>query len=535
MFEWATRIDLLIVFAYLTATLGLAWFVSSGSRTVEGYVLGDRRMSGWVLGFSVLGTFLSSITFLGLPAKTFKGDWNAFVFGMALPIAALIATIWFVPLYRKNKTRISAFELLEERFGAWARIYADISYLLLQLIRIGTVLLLVAFALEPMLDAPIPDTTVDGKIVQSVAPDSATNIPRMIGILIGLGVLVIVYDTFGGFRAVVWTDVAQVFVLTIGAIWCAVVIYADGMSFLKQIPSEKFSLGPMTNVAPETGVWNWGTSSVLVLLLYGVTENLRNYGSDQNYVQRILSARTDADARKSLWLGALAYLPLSVVFCLIGTGLWMHAANGSELIPAAIEADQAFPYFIRNALPAPIAGLIIAGVLAAAMSTVDSSLNSCSTLILVDILRPLKIIPRSFPEIRAIRMVTVLVGVVGTATAVLLLWIKGQEQSRVLMDLWWQYAGTAGGGLFGLFLLAWLMPRIPGWVAALAVICGVPVLAWGTFARSEDWGQWQCPLHPNLVGIAATCLMLVIGLLGITAIKFGWLQPNSRLNELESS
>ena len=501
MAELFTRIDLIVVLVYLAIVMGVAFFVSPGSRTVEGYTVGDRKMSGWVVGISVLGTFLSSITFLGLPAKTFKGDWNAIVFGMALPPAALIATLFFVPLYRKKKDRISAFQLLEERFGAWARIYADLSYLLLQLIRIGTVLLLVAFAVSPMLDTP------------GAEPTDGPNINRMVSILVGLGVLVIVYDTFGGIRAVIWTDVMQVVVLTLGAVWCLSVIFGGGSEFFNAIPKEKFSLGPLTNVDPETGVWNWGTSSVLVLLMYGITENLRNYGSDQNYVQRMLSAESDSAARKSIWLGALAYLPLSIIFCLIGTGLWMHANGNGELIPAGIDADQAFPHFIRNKLPAPIAGLVIAGVLAAAMSTVDSSLNSCSTLLLVDVLRPAKILPKWFPEIAAIRIATVVFGVVGTGAAVVLLKVKGQEDSKVLMDLWWQYAGTAGGGMFGLFLLAWLMPKTPRWAAILGVVLSIPVLAWGTFARGESWGKLECPLHPNLVGIAGTLVILVVAML----------------------
>jgi SSS family solute:Na+ symporter len=527
METWLYRVDLWVIAIYLLAMLIVALCVSSGARDVEGYIVGNRRMGGWVLGFSVLGTFLSSITFLGLPAKTFQSDWNAFVFGLALPPAALVATLFFVPLYR-TRSRLSAYELLEQRFGAWARVYADISYLVLQLIRIGTVLLLVAFAVEPMLHV----------VGDGVAPlhNSDGQIGRMVGILIVLGGLVIVYDTIGGIKAVIWTDVLQVFVLVLGAVWClAAVLFAwkGGIgSFFSAIPPEKISLGPLANYDSSTHSWNWALPSVLVVFIYGLSENLRNYGNDQNYVQRMLAARSNGEAAKSIWIGALSYVPLSVIFCLIGTALWMEAnTSGNSILPADIEADQAFPYFIRHRLPPLVSGLVISAIMAAAMSTIDSCLNSCSTILLVDVLRPLRLVPKRFPEIVTLRLCTITFGAIGTLMAAILLVVKGQSGSKVLMDLWWQYAGTAGGGMFGLFLLAWLMPRIPTWSAALGVLLSIPVLAWGTFARGIEDPAWQwlnCSLHPYLVGVAGTLVILAVGAVFGLGVRMGMLRENQR-------
>ncbi|MBM4089388.1 MAG: hypothetical protein FJ276_08150 [Planctomycetes bacterium] len=530
MAELLGRSDLWVIGAYLAATLVIGFRVSSGSRDVEGYTVGNRRMSGFVIGLSVLGTFLSSITFLGLPAKTYQADWNVFVFGMALPVAALVATQYFVPLYRSH-VKLSAYEFLERRLGLWARLYADVSYLALQLIRVGTVLLLVGFAVDPLL-AAVPAGAASGL----APPATAVNVQRMAWILSALGMLVIVYDTVGGIKAVVWTDVAQVVVLFVGALWCLVTVilkWPGGMgTFFASLPAEKLSLGPWTNWNSTSGVWDWGMSSVAVVLLYGFTENLRNYGTDQNYVQRILASRSDREAAKGLWIGALTYLPMSAFFCLIGTGLWMLArGQDGGFIPGGLPADQVFPHFIRYHLPAPVAGLVIAAILAAAMSTVDSSLNSCSTVLFADVLRPLRIIPKRVPEIIVIRLCTVCLGILGTSAAVLLLVIKGQEESRVLMDLWWQYAGTAGGGMFGLFLLAWLMPRVPGWGAAVGVILSIPALIWGTFARGIQNPRWQwleCPLHPYLVGVLGTSVVLLVGAMLLLGVRFGLLPPNRR-------
>lgn len=531
-----TRIDLWIVVLYLLAMLVIGFWVSFKSRDVEGYTVGNRSMSGWVVGLSVLGTFLSSITFLGLPAATYAGNWNSYVFGMALPIAALIAVVWFVPLYRNRGNRLSAYELLEERFGYWARLYADVAYTVLQMIRIGMVLLLVAFAIEPMLAAPAPAPNAAQNAEIQSSPETTSTLPvgRLVAILIGVGLLVILYDTVGGIQAVIWTDVLQVFVLTIGAVWCLAVMLGDfeGIGhFWEEIPAEKLSLGSWTNWSSETGQWDWGLKSALVLLIYGMTENMRNYGIDQNYVQRMLTAKSDRAARISIWLGALSYLPLSAIFCLIGTGLSLYYSDGLGRLPEGLKPDQVFPYFIQTALPKAVSGMVIAGILAAAMSTVDSCLNSCSTVIFSDVLRRWNLEPKNVPEIYLLRGCTILLGVIGTGFGAGLLIIYGTE-SRALMDLWWQYAGTAGGGLFGLFLLAWLMPRIPSWSAGLALLCTAPVLVWGTFMRGladeSPWKAYECPLHPNLVGVSATLAMLFIGGAFALLVSAGWLAPNSR-------
>lgn len=506
MSDLFARSDLLVVFGYMAAMLWLAWRVSDQSRNVEGYTVGNRSMAGWTVGLSVLGTFASSITFLGLPAKAYDGNWNAFVFSIALPFAALVAVTWFIPLYRRE-TQISAYALLESRFGYWARAYADASFVVLQLIRVATVLLLVALAVRPMLGWEIVPT------------------------LIGVGTLVVIYDTLGGIRAVIWTDVVQVIVLVVGAAWCLVELLFDWSAgpgnLLVTIPREKLSLGEWS--------FDLTTSTVFVVFLYGVTENLRNYGTDQSYVQRMLCARSDREAGKSIWIGALAYLPMSAMFCLIGSALFMqYPPDGTH----ALRPDEVFPHFITNSLPRPVAGLVIAAILAAAMSTVDSSLNSGATVIFVDVFRRFRQreVPR-WPEIVTLRLTTVTLGVLGTGLAVSM-YLIFREESRTVMDIWWQYAGTAGGGMFGLFLLAWLLPRVPAWGAALGVVLTIPVLAWGTFARNipddTDWTWLECPLHPNMVGISATAVMLAVGAAFAAAASAGLIQPNPRANSIHA-
>ena len=172
---------------------------------------------------------------------------------------------------------------------------------MLQLIRVATVLLLVAFAVTPLLDWEIKRT------------------------LIGLGVMVIIYDTLGGIRAVIWTDVVQVVILIVGALWCLAqlfLIYPGGPgNLLADIPAHKISLGEFAST-------DLALPTILVVVLYGITENLRNYGTDQNYVQRILASKSDRAAANSLWIGALAYVPVSFLFCLMGNRTVHVTADG---------------------------------------------------------------------------------------------------------------------------------------------------------------------------------------------------------------
>lgn len=537
------RIDLIIIAVYLLGMLAIGYRVSDQSRDVEGYTVGNRNMSGWPLGLSVLATFLSSITFLALPAKTLEqGNWNAFIFGTTAPIAAVVAVLWFVPLYRGG-SRLTAYELLERRFGYWARAYAALSYIALQAIRIGSVLLLVALAVEPMLRWDEPPV----EFLSHLSAQQWLDV-KIVGLLTVAGLVVIVYDVLGGIRAVIWTDVVQVVVLTFGALWVLgelTVARPGGVAgFIEDVPAARFDLGQWFNWDVQTGLWNWGLPSVMVIVIYGVTENLRNYGADQNYVQRMLTARDMRSARRSIWIGALGYQPLNVLFCLIGTALWLHVQDQRALAPhelndsaaavATATADQVMPNFIRYELPEVVAGLIIAAILAAAMSTVDSGMNSSSMVVFNDFIARLRKSPPRVPEILTLRLWTIAIGVFGTATAATLYLSLGAGRSKTVLDVWWQYAGVAGGGMFGLFVLAWIMPRVPSVFAVAGVLASIPVMAWGLLLRGlnadSPWKPYECPLHSYLVGVMGMLTVLVVAAVGLLAVRAGWIDENARAN-----
>jgi len=264
-------IDFIVFVVYLigVVTFG-SWFIRR-SRSTEGFMAASRSLPGWAVGLSILGTYISSISFLALPGNAYSGNWNSFVFSLSLPLAAWIAVKYFVPYYRKSQ-KISAYSHLEHRFGPWARTYAVIMYLLTQLARMGTIMYLVALALAPL--------TIE---------------------------------------AVIWTDVVQSIVLISGALLCVGLMLFDmpegpGQIFSIAKQYEKFSLGSFS--------LDFTTATFWVVLLYGIVINLQNFGIDQTYVQRYITAKTDRAAANSVWIGALLYLPISAMFFFIGTALF---------------------------------------------------------------------------------------------------------------------------------------------------------------------------------------------------------------------
>lgn len=477
-------IDLVVLVLYLTGTVALGLWVGRRSRSTEEFMAAGRRIPAWAVGLSIFGTYVSSISFLALPGKAYATNWNAFTFSLSIPLAAWVATKWFVPFYRQGGA-LSSYEHLEHRFGPWARTYAVLCFLLTQLARMGTILYLLALALSPLTGWSIPT------------------------LIVVTGAIVIVYTLFGGMEAVIWTDVMQSIVFIVGALACVVVLFAGmpaGPAQLFQIAGEqhKFSLGSLNLALDHPTFW--------VVLLYGITMNLQNFGIDQNHVQRYQTTKTVEAAKRSVWLGALLYLPISAVFFFIGTGLFAFYAARPELLPAEVAAkpDAVFPHFIVKQLPVGLTGLVIAAVFAAAQSTVSSSINCSATLVLCDFYK--RYFRPQATERQAMRVLwatSLIVGLLGTGMALAMMRIQSA------LDAWWSLAGMFSGGMLGLFLLGQISRRASNAAAATGVLLGVILISWMTF--SPKWtgalAAWRSPFHSFLITVFGTLAILLVGLL----------------------
>lgn len=490
--------DYLILVVYFLVTIGIGVvFWRKGKTNSEQFMSGGRNLSGWLCGLSIFATFLSSITFLALPGMAFNGDWNFFVFSLSLPLAAAIAARWFLPYYRQNQDA-SAYAMLERRFGLWARWIASLLFISVQIARMSFVSYLMAMPLAIIFGWDI----------------------RLLILVTGL--VVIFYAAFGGIVAVIWADAIQAVVLSLGAVIALVLIInglPHGISDVFQIAQEqvpsKWSLGSFD--------WQtWTGSAFWLVLSYGLFENLRNFGVDQNYIQRYVSAKPQA-AVWSLWFGALLYIPVSALFLMIGTSLfafYQHHPNdlnevrqiieqqqrpiGSVPVSAVDEnnadgnmsdtkgataevklGDRVFPHYIAKYLPPGIKGLLIAAIFSAAMSTISTSLNSVATIVLSDFYLRAWRPDASEPNcLWILRLVTVMAGLAAIGGAMALVTLTASA-----LDAWWTTSSVLGTGILGLFLLGRLVAAADQRDAAVGLLVGLVVVAGLLFGQEWVWGE----------------------------------------------
>jgi len=479
-----TFTDISVFILYL---VGIVVFGSSfyrRNKTPTAFTLGNSNIPAWVITMSIFATFVSSISYLALPGQAYLTDWNAFVFSLSLPVASFVAVKFFVPLYRSVNSP-SAYTYLERRFGPWAKIYASAMYLLTQIMRAGTILFLLALPLHALLGWDI--TTI----------------------IVLTGVSVMVYSLLGGIQAVVWTDAIQAIILIAGAVGCIIVLLfsmPEGAGQIFRIAAEhnKFSPGSFSSDLTSSTFW--------VVLIYGLFINLQNFGIDQNYIQRYMSSRSDKDAKKSALWGGLLYIPVSAMFLFIGTALFSFYKANAGILPADIDGDKVFPWFIVNQLPVGLTGLLIASIFAAGMSTVSTGLNSSATVILTDFFK----FPADHPKTGR-RSMTVLY-VSSFLFSLLSIFIAiAMINVKSALDAWWKLASIFSGGMLGLFLLGYLAPKVKNPAAVSGVVAGVIVIGWMSLSpilfTEGKIAEYASPFHSYLSIVFGTTTIFIVGFL----------------------
>jgi SSS family solute:Na+ symporter len=502
-------IDLIIVgiYMFLLITMGI-YFAFRGENS-DKFVSAGGNLPFWVVGLSIFGTYLSSNTYIGVTGKAFGSNWNAFVFSLSLPVAGWIASRFFVPFYRTNG-QISAYAHIESRFGVWARIYMDACYLLTQIARMGSIMFGVALVLNALTGFEIS------------------------AIIIFMGFLVTLYTLLGGIEAVIWTDVIQSFILASGAILILIFLCLNvegGFTGIIQegIQFNKFSFGGFNFNLTESTFW--------VVLFYGIFINLNNFGIDQSFIQRYHTAKSSTSAGRSVWLAVKLYIPVSLLFFLLGTGLWVYYnENPEELMPLKTQyvidtegpepeeiisikasnvgddqiGDRVLPFYMVNRLPAGVTGILIAALFAAAMSSVDTSLNSSATILWSDLYkRFIDPNPSERRSMRVLQLSTVTWGILGTGAALALIGVKS------ILDAWWQLSGIFAGGMLGIFLLGFMTRTVNNVIAKISVIIGLLVITWMTFSYliPERYHFLRSPFHVHMIVVIGTLSIFLSGIL----------------------
>lgn len=476
-----SAIDWFVCLVYLGFVSGLALWSMRGQRDNEDYFVGGRRMNWFAVGVSMFATSFSSISFLGLPRRGAYEDFSFFLTILLIPLLITpILWFFFVPLYARLRVS-SGYAYLRMRFGPSVQRVGSLLYCGYALGWMGTMLYAIALTLQSVM---------------------ALNDTQYVLVLIGVGAFATVYTAVGGLRAVIWTDVLQA--VTLGAAVLAVLLLAvagiaGGWSGLWQIGLENGRwtmcvLDPNPLAASNFTARN----SVYTALAYSLFMYLPGYAVAQNMIQRYVCTGGVREARGVIVLSAAINVGLGFLFMLLGVALFaFYAQPGGSGLPDLPSQDQILPNFVAtHAAGIGLVGLMLAGLFAAAMSTVDSGINGVASVIVYDWLGGRQL------SIGASRALTVVLGALVIAAA-----LAAPLLAKDVIDIINTIASTLLGGLMAVFLLGMFVPRTnsPGVLIGLAAgaACAVFVIF-----KTDIPGWWYgaFTVFPTLiVGALASC------------------------------
>ena len=452
MLRWP---DLLVMGLFFGAFVAIGAYFARKTNSAEGYFLAGRNLPGWLVGCSVMATIVSAMTFLALPAVSYKDNWRYIPWNLGYLLALLPALVLFMPFFRRTRVA-SAYEYLERRFGTWARLYAAGMFIFWLTCRMSIILFAVCLPIKTMIDVDL------------------------VWIIVAFGLIATVYTVAGGLEAVIWTDLLQSIAMFIGAIICLPILVAKLPGGFTQIievayADGKMSMGGTDLVLGEKTIWVMIVLSLFTWLHWGC--------QDQSMVQRYCAPRSEKEARKALWLGVLLTIPVWTYFIFIGTALYVFykVFPDPHLEEAVQKPEQILPYFILHHVPSGLAGFVICGLVAAAMSTVDSSINAVASTITTDFYRRLFVRDRDERHyLVAGRAFSCLLGAVMIGGALLIHHVSDQR----LADLQIMIQSITGGGLLALTLLGMLTIRVDSRAAIISVAAGFLGVCLWLFADS---------------------------------------------------
>jgi SSS family transporter len=473
-------VDWIVCFAYLAVVCGLAVGSMRGQRDNEDYFVGGRRMNWWAVGISMFATSFSSISFLGLPQR---GAYRDFSFYLTILLIPLLITpiLWFffVPLYVRLRVS-SGYAYLRLRFGPSVQRVGSLLYCGYALGWMGAMLYAIALTLKSVMQL---DET------------------QYLVTLIGLGVFATVYTAIGGLRAVVWTDVLQA--VTLGAAVVVVLLLAvsgirGGWSGLWEIGSEHgrwtmFHLDSNLLAAENFTAAN----SVYTAVAFSLFMYLPGYTVAQNMIQRYVCTGGLREARGVVVLSGLINAGLGFLFLLVGVALFAYYTQaGGPGMPRLESEDLILPYFVSGQVAGiGLVGLMLAGLFAAAMSTIDSGINGVASVVVYDWLGGEDL------SLRASRAMTGVLGALVIAAA-----LAAPLLGNNVIDIINTIAGTLLGALLAVFLLGMFSPRSnsPGVLIGLAV-GAVSLVAVIIQTDIPKWWYGAFTVFPTLIiGAAAS-------------------------------
>ncbi len=491
-------LDLVVLVLYFGAMAAMGPLFARRNRTTEGYFLGDRSFPGWLTGVSMFATSISSISFMAYPGDAFRVSWLRMLPNFTLPIGIFIASVIFIPFFRRGQIT-SAFEYLEGRFGPGIRVYAAVAFIVAQIVRVSMILFLVSLLVKQV-----------------------TGLNPYASILLG-GVITSFYTVMGGIRAVLWTDFIQAGVIWVGGLLCLFVIVTKlpgGFGEIFSVASNdgKFLFAELTtdgDLHPVPWFGALSEKTIWVLLVLGLTNWLTEYSSNQNVIQRYAASKSPKEARRAVWICCWFSIPTWAFFMFLGTAFYVFfqrfpAEEATAILNGAegTKAEDILPYFVLNNLPAGVAGLVIAGVLAAAMSSISSSINGVSAVSIVDIYR------RHLVKGKDDRHYVLVAKGIGIALAVMMIVgasVLMKINIKTLQDASTQLAALMGGGLMSIYLMGFLTKKGDGRAIGVGIVCTLAFTVWMTLSNL-GWlpDVAKAPIDNYYAGILGNVIMFVV-------------------------
>ena len=452
-----SSIDYIVIVVYLIGVAVFGIYISGRQKTVSDYFLGSRNIPWWAACFSVVATETSTLTFLSIPGVAYLTNMGFLQLAIGFLIGRIVVAFLFIPKYYAGNLE-TAYQFLGNRFGYAMRRYSSITFILLRIFADGVRLFTTAIPIKLLTGMSYFET-----------------------ILI-VGAITVVYAYIGGIKAVIWTDVIQMFIYFLGAIITIIVIwnllpngFADVTAFASQ--GDKFNVFNFT-MPSSFGEFFTGNYNAIGGIIGGAFLAMASHGTDQIIVQRLLTCKDKTASQKALiGSGILVFLQFAM-FLLIGVMLFAFY-KGVEYTALSVDGhmltktDEIFPKFIIESLPVGIAGLVIAGLLAASMSTLSSTFNSLASTTILDLFKfkDKGISPEK--ELKYSRLATLFWAVVVVGTAMLFLDEKNPAVAYAL-----NIQSIIYGGLLGVFLLgmAWKSARLGDSIVAYSIAILVLIL-----------------------------------------------------------
>ncbi|MCM1516865.1 MAG: sodium/solute symporter [Paraprevotella sp.] len=445
-----------VLVLYFVAMLGMGIYFMRKESGTDDFFKGGGRIPWWAAGISIYATMLSAITYMAIPAKAYTTDWTYYPMLWMILLVSFPVIWYYLPYFRKLNVT-SAYEILEQRFNLVTRMMASALFCVFMIARMALVLYLPSLALT-----------------------AVTGIDIYLCVVL-MGLVTIIYCTMGGVEAVIWGDVIQGIILVGGAIFSVVYLVMNTEGGLNgclelAMANDKLRLFDWSN--------SWSQATWWVIIVGGLANNLISYTSDQTVIQRYLTTPDEKSAGRGILVNGLMSVFVSVAFYMIGTGLYtFYKTHPAELDVTMTQPDAIFPFFMMSQMPAGVAGVLIAAIFAATMSTISSNINSVSTSFSIDFYKRFRPSTSDAQLLRIARASSMFSGLIGLLIALLM--VTWNIQS--LLDYFNTILGLLTSGLGGLFFMAVFMPRVKGYAALVGFIVGEAVVFWMNWCTDANF------------------------------------------------